>query len=449
MEPIPIDPYLNSFKRHLDINERIILSAKFGDGKTYYLDKFKKKYETECFFITLYPVNYSVSNNADIFEYIKRDIILQLSKKEEVLLSIDFEAIESTLFSLENITEVISFLLSSIPGGDFYSKLLKKGIDFHKKYEDKKKTGEKFIKTFSNQKGGIYECDGYTKLIEEAVKYIQKTQKVVLIIEDLDRIDPAHLFRILNVLGAHIDCKYYEGEVCTKNKFGIDNIITVFDYDTTEHIFHHFYGIRANYQGYINKFKINTPFYYSINNAAKKHLLKFIIEKCQVPEHVLSTDQFRPIYSYINELSVRDIQCVLNDIEKQIIKENISVNNNTFSSISPLTLFITLLLRIGVKKEHILSTITYNIKDHLLLLNLVNTFLLFDADFSKLNSSENLIRYGQKYYAFTKDINKEEGVVVKLSFADSPQVSNPLDTHYEVSGIIDSAINKALNYVSE
>lgn len=33
--------------------------------------------------------------------------------------------------------------------------------------------------------------------------------KSVLIIEDLDRIDPAHLFRIMNVLSSQVDNPYY------------------------------------------------------------------------------------------------------------------------------------------------------------------------------------------------------------------------------------------------
>ena len=34
---------------------------------------------------------------------------------------------------------------------------------------------------------------------------VKKAKKPVLIIEDLDRLDPKHLFRILNVVSAHID----------------------------------------------------------------------------------------------------------------------------------------------------------------------------------------------------------------------------------------------------
>ena len=47
MELIPIDRQLESFDAHLAINERTILSAKFGDGKTYFLNEFKLKYEKQ------------------------------------------------------------------------------------------------------------------------------------------------------------------------------------------------------------------------------------------------------------------------------------------------------------------------------------------------------------------------------------------------------------------
>lgn len=54
--------------------------------------------------------------------------------------------------------------------------------------------------------------------------------KSVLIIEDLDRIDPTHLFRIMNVLSSQVDNPYYS-EVPNSNKFGFDKIILGMDYE--------------------------------------------------------------------------------------------------------------------------------------------------------------------------------------------------------------------------
>lgn len=289
MEPISIEKELIAFKEHLDINERTIFSAKFGDGKTFFLNEFKNKYsdknkkkvdkKEKYYFITLYPVNYSVAENQDIFEYIKRDILLQLANDEK-LNPVDFEAIATSIFTWENLKEVICFLISSLHEGKILKKILEKGEIFIQKYKEKQTTFQKYESWFTSQKGGLYEHDGYTELIIETLKYIKSSgYKTILIIEDLDRIDPAHLFRILNVLGAHIDEHIYK-EAENTNKFGFDNIITVFDYNTTENIFHHFYGKDANYKGYINKFTSHQPFYYSIDEVAREYLYNFISEKC-------------------------------------------------------------------------------------------------------------------------------------------------------------------------
>lgn len=40
--PIPIDSTLNRFALHLKSHPRTILSAKYGDGKTYFLNEFAK-----------------------------------------------------------------------------------------------------------------------------------------------------------------------------------------------------------------------------------------------------------------------------------------------------------------------------------------------------------------------------------------------------------------------
>ena len=75
---IPIDKELQAFDNHLKKNDRVIFSAPFGDGKSYFLNQFQKKYNADYVFITLYPVNYQVVENYDVFELIKRDILVQL-----------------------------------------------------------------------------------------------------------------------------------------------------------------------------------------------------------------------------------------------------------------------------------------------------------------------------------------------------------------------------------
>lgn len=76
-----------------------------------------------------------------------------------------------------------------------------------------------------------------------------------MILDDLDRIDPEHIFRILNILSA-----YFEKE--NNNKFGFDTIILVADYTNLKHIFHHKFGREADFSGYIDKYFSISPYYF-------------------------------------------------------------------------------------------------------------------------------------------------------------------------------------------
>lgn len=392
MENISIEHKIEQFKTHILDNKRVILSAKFGDGKTCFLEQVKETLSNEFYFITLYPVNYAVAKNEDVFEYIKRDILLQLAN-DGILSNIDFEAVANSIFCWENLREVISFLLSCVSGGEFYKKLLVKAEKFKKEYDKRKSTWDKYNLFFTNQKGGLYEHDAYTKMIESGIEYIgnptkpQGGKKPVLIIEDLDRIDPGHLFRILNVLGAHIDTNKDE------NKFGFENIVVVLDYITTEHIFHHFYGQDANYYGYMSKFMSCYPFEYSIKEIAKDYVYDYIEKECKVPRNIAfkidigfkyekSVRQPETLDSYLNKISVRDIAHALDNINNQFIEDTIILRDSfKVSTNSGLIKFLSLIKRLGIdfQKAQLYKTIL-DLRDKSIL-DLLGIFILIDENF--------------------------------------------------------------------
>lgn len=302
LDSVNISGKLNDFAQYLETTDRIILSAKFGDGKTYLLNKLrndeamKDKYE----FFTIYPVNYSVAKNEDVFEYIKRDIIVQLHKKK-LLENIDLNALFGSIFTLDDLTSVVPFLLSLIPLGELCNEGYNKFLEIKKKYDEKKHTVDKYLSQFANTAGCIHEEDGYTKLIKKAIKWIsqdhslngkvKKAKKPVLIIEDLDRLDPKHLFRILNVVSAHIDDS--DRPDIVGNKFGFSNIVLVMDYDVTKHIFHHFYGAQACYEGYMSKFLSREPFRYSIKYIMIRAFEAQLGEKLGIHELLPHLQNFR------------------------------------------------------------------------------------------------------------------------------------------------------------
>lgn len=313
LDKIDISGNLKKFAQYLEKTDRIILSAKFGDGKTYLLNELRRdeamqdKYE----FFTIYPVNYSVAKNEDVFEYIKRDIIVQLHERK-LLENIDLNALFGSIFTLADLTSVVPFLLSLIPLRELCNEGYNKFLEIKKKYDEKKHTVDKYLSQFANTAGCIHEEDGYTKLIKKAIKWIsqdhslngkvKKAKKPVLIIEDLDRLDPKHLFRILNVVSAHIDDSKQPDIV--GNKFGFNNIVLVMDYDVTKHIFHHFYGAQACYEGYMSKFLSREPFRYSIKYIMIRAFEAQLGEKLGIHELLPHLQNFR---EKLAESSLRDL----------------------------------------------------------------------------------------------------------------------------------------------
>lgn len=293
---IPIEEKINDFKTYIKTVNRAILSARFGDGKSTFLNEFEKNSADEYIIFRIYPVNYQVAENKDIFENIKRDLLMQM------LSYIEFEEFDSNLSCLlyyyfqNNTSDLLDDSIDSIPDidvgvikTDWIKKPLMnllKNIKKFKQFKEQSQASnestqiENFIKAFDYYKGSIYEFDTVSQIICRLNKQIkeQEDKQIILVIEDLDRIDPAHIFRILNIMSAHIErshCGVKELEITNgENKFLFDKILLVCDFDNIKNIFHHFYGKETDFLGYISKFSSNKPFYYSLKDGYKEFILK-------------------------------------------------------------------------------------------------------------------------------------------------------------------------------
>ncbi len=293
---IPIDEEVANFHTYLKSMDRAILSARFGDGKSTFLGRFAEEYGNEYVFFTIYPLNYQIAENRDIMEYIKRDLLMQmLSHYEFRDEDWDFISLLEGYYQ-ENKSNILKDIIDSIPniniagiGTDIIKKpllnLIKNAQQFKeyktkKKAESETKKARKFFEAFNEYKGSIYEFDTISQLICRIVQQIKTTEKknVVLVVEDLDRVDPAHIFRILNILSAHIE-RNSPGLIewnATKgsNKFDFDKILLVCDFENIEQIYHHFYGCKADFKGYISKFSSIAPFNYSLRHKYSEYLAK-------------------------------------------------------------------------------------------------------------------------------------------------------------------------------
>jgi hypothetical protein len=201
-------------------------------------------------------------------------------------------------FVSENYSELFFHFLTSFPLFGGYVEKIKSNLEsLVQKFKDSKLTTtvnkvNSFIDEIVLQKGSIYENDFYTKLIYGIIEEIKKKteKKTVLIIDDLDRIDPNHIFRILNIFSAHIDCNSLADGI--SNKFNIDKVVVVGDYKNIKSIFHHIYGERTDFNGYIDKFysketyelsfedKISDILYRKFNDKEERYalfLLKLVL----------------------------------------------------------------------------------------------------------------------------------------------------------------------------
>jgi len=120
---IKIEGLFPKFESHLKIknNTRILFSGKFGIGKTYFLNDFFeiKKEDYEAFH--LFPVNYQITSNENIIEFLKYDILVELLKKNKNIIQkndynnlIDLQLL-LYLWGKDNFVEVIKTGVSLIP----------------------------------------------------------------------------------------------------------------------------------------------------------------------------------------------------------------------------------------------------------------------------------------------------------------------------------------------
>lgn len=338
-EIIPIDNAISDFKNHLLSHPRTILSAKYGDGKTYFLSKFvnSSKAKNRFEFLTLYPVNYQVLPNHDIFELIKRDILLQMLSKG-MLNEYEIPDNVAAAFFLQNnfstVTEAFLPFLQSLDSTSTVAKALITGLStvkmfktLREKYKDWKKkfsTAEAIEDYLVNNAKDIYETDAITEIIRSAIRIYKNghsRKRVVLIIEDLDRIDPAHLFRLMNIFSAHMDYGYRIGvpvsnKYLVGNKFDLDNVVMVMDYDNTHNIFRHFYGEYANFKGYIDKFCSNNYFHYSLAEQKYNYMIKCAKEATNLPDKMITAFFTQDA---VGIKSVRDISKCFVNIDSDIV----------------------------------------------------------------------------------------------------------------------------------
>jgi hypothetical protein len=285
-------------------NNRILFSGPFGTGKSTFLKEYFDELQSDYYPVRIYPVHYSVASNEDVFELIKYDILFHLLTTTEEILELKKEDFSKFLKSQQFVLNRMNFkplfysILSladkiGVPVVDFLKEIEKVNIDY-KEFDketkvDDKKLIEEFLHSFENKQGGIYEFDINSQLISELLNRIKSRElnptKTVLIIDDLDRLDPEHIFRLFNVFSAH------HNEITNTNKFGFDKVIFVCDVENIRKIFHHKYGAEVDFSGYLDKFHSTSPFHFD-NRRMVKEMTDKILKSINFGDQILDVYNF-------------------------------------------------------------------------------------------------------------------------------------------------------------
>ena len=339
---ISLEDELFSFDRYFEANSRCVLSAPFGEGKSFFLNEFIKKKSSDYDFITLYPTGYQICDNKDVFEYIKRDILLALLALEPGFL----DALDKTNAAIiwDSISECREDIVSCLPEINIgvhgtadvtisTANIVNTVCKVVAKCKKKRRFGGNPIKdyfdSFEHNKGSLYEFNPISNMISSLIAARKKgsesssPRKVVLVIEDLDRMDPEHIFRILNVFSAHFGDDLDED--FSRNKFGFDKVLLLCDYANIKNIYHHLYGADADFCGYMSKFVAKGVFQYSLRSRVKEYMVSLLPRnlKENFPTIIgVVTDKIFDINGSLRNENLRTIKTKFLEFKKSIIVDN-------------------------------------------------------------------------------------------------------------------------------
>lgn len=306
---IPHTNIEKDFLAHMALpgNSRILFSGPFGSGKTTFLHELVESNDSYVF-LKLFPINYSVLQNDDVFELIKLDLILELMinfpveidlKVHEFPFLLTTQMFINERLNANNLLRIFGELLPTVQSGDeniqimtamasIAAKLNKSVVGLQKHYKEYKEEigkagGIKILQDFQKEqelrlrKSETDTVSGLIKDLIERVKLEKGRKESILVVDDLDRLDPEHIFRLFNIFSAHYDVDN------VTNRFGFDKVIFVCDLENIRKIYSHRYGLGVDFSGYIHKFYSLIPF--DFDNR------KFIVEKV---DQILSMLDFKP-----------------------------------------------------------------------------------------------------------------------------------------------------------
>jgi hypothetical protein len=200
----------------------------------------------------------------------------------------------------------------------------------------------------------------------------------------------------------------------SRNKFNFDNIITVFHIENVKNIFHHLYGAKTDFDGYISKFITGKPFEYSLQKISYRFVKEYLSNKFDLYEKVFDIIGIGEVFDF----SIRMKLKLIDNFDKEIVNEIIDREDVKISTVNSFTRFLVLLKRLNVDFMEIRPKLTKINSTYLL--NLLGVGLYF----GKLISVNNeIIRIPEglsssKVRPINVSIDISYGITRKISVAE-------------------------------
>ena len=278
-----------------------------------------------------------------------------------------------------------------------------------------------------------------------------------MIIEDLDRIDPAHIFRILNVFSAHFD-RYGVDKTCGDNKFCLDKIVTVCDINNIKKIYAHVYGDNTDFTGYISKFSNSKEYIYSLKDKLKWYITNILLDKDlekypQISDIlsdiiISSMDDGKTVESNLRIIKERTVKANYL-IRTQNIKLNQRFAGKYITSSSDFTKLLALLKAFGIDFNKINVNTAYDelvkiIGKYWILVPMFEKSIIFEVQENKIE-----IAY---YREITRGVKDCQWYTTVYNCIDDDQILDfdiPIwNTEEKVSSLIFGQINNIVDYLN-
>lgn len=349
--------------------------------------------------VHLFPIHYSVSSNKDVFELIKVDIIRELFAKNVLVIKppvrdkntssavIDFAKkhplrLSSLILKVASHLHPYGGVISGIT--DSVYELIKAVGEYEAQYNEELMTNEEKLDEYSidffNRPGTYLEFDHISYLISSSLK--QDKRQKVLIIDDLDRLDPEHIFRIMNVFAAHSNM---DGGL---SKFGFDKVVFVAHYQNLQSIFKHRYGAETDFKGYMSKFFSANIFEFDFNRVFVSRIALYLKNiSLSEDEKVVFVDLCR-FFIGLKLITIRDVE--------KLVNVPLSYSDNEFFIVSQRFLNANSSAYISSSLERAFIAI-----DDLPWLKLLKMFLVV---FGKTSDLEIALTTFKKLYRFGNDV---------------------------------------------